>query len=186
MESLLFKYYIETVCPLELVGKCVNLGNLMRNCRDGLYFLHAGSVSRRLRPPSIAAWVLTSYPVGLSVGNLIVYTVQDGVRCVVSTSKKTHRCDLDLRGIVLVLVLDASPRVSVIRPDMYLLTTDSIQLRVQRIGHAILAARLVLNVRSCAERNCEGSLPAVDEGRMPQRLERETIRFVSLTDSMAE
>jgi len=39
----------------------------------------------------------------------------------------------------------------------------------QRIGHAILAARLVLNVRSCAERSQEGNLQTGDEEVMRTR-----------------
>ncbi|KLO13712.1 hypothetical protein SCHPADRAFT_349560 [Schizopora paradoxa] len=34
----------------------------------------------------------------------------------------------------------------------------------QRIGHTILASRLVLNMRSCADRSCEGSIPTIATG----------------------
>ncbi|KLO07764.1 hypothetical protein SCHPADRAFT_635878 [Schizopora paradoxa] len=53
----------------------------------------------------------------------------------------------------------------------------------QRIGHAILAARLVLNVRSCAERSQEGNLQSGDEDVMRARqIISDVVRGVSTSE----
>lgn len=59
-----------------------------------------------------------------------------------------------------VVVLDASSRVSS-RLDLSpstIISSISYFRRMQRIGHAILAARLLLDVRACADRSYQGDL----------------------------